>query len=481
MGITPEGLWTGQPWLQFYWVALFMKVFGDSIFFLRLPFVIAFLGSIFLMHAMAKRLGWDNKHAGISMVLFATSVPLIIASRNVRYYSLLPFFALGLCVLYYDLKQGRARRWMGFGLVSALFMHTMQPVAAAVIGAILLHAIFVERDRKVIFLLLKSQVLMLALFLPWLIYVWPGLVEFYRQRATSTLGRNLTLGSFLFGTGFYLITLTQGSFPLILTPFLYFRRQNIGKILGRKDALLFLLLVFLICAMMSFIFNSNLYPGYVLAAVPFLILLGTAVIVGVSRGKNAVAFGLTFIVATCTILNLPPLPAPVFEGRRSDPHWKMKVGILGNLLLHQPLEFPLFYYFGELANNYVGPVETLVEYLGKNAAPTDTFFASNDGHSIHFATGLARVNEVPFPTAPTWIIRRGNYPLSRNICKIDTGVENADAYIDDFIATHDYEATTLNVMNIYHENVPVLPFHNFIMPQSSRPEDQLVVLRLKTH
>ena len=478
MGITPEGLWTGQPWLQFYWVALFMKGFGDSIFFLRLPFGLAFLGSIVLTWTLGKRLGWGKMATTVSTFLVATSVPLILASRNVRYYSLLPFFSLALCNLYFDMKQGGVKRWVGFGLVSTLFIHTMQPVAAAVIGTIIIHAVLVERNKNLVLGLLKSQILMLALFLPWLFYVWPGLVQFYHQRASSTLGRNLTLGSLTFGIGYYLVTLIHGNFPLLLTPFILRRPPHVNSNLDGKSALLFVMLILAICGMMSFIFNSNLYPGYVLAAIPFLLLLGTAVIFRVSRGNRYILLGLTLIFAFSTICNLPALPGRFFGDESGDSKGFRQTKILGNLFLNHPLELPLIYYFSELGNSYQGPVETLVKFLKVRAKPGDTYFASNDGHSIHFATGLKRIDEVPFPTAPDWIIQRGPYPLSRNICKVDGAIQNADEYIEKFISAHRYEAISLDVVNIYHENVPVMPFHNFIMPQSANPKDKLVVLHL---
>lgn len=479
MGITPDGLWTGQPWLQFYWVALFMKVFGDSIFFLRLPFVLAFLGSISLMWTLGKRLGWPRMATGVSTFLLATCVPLILASRNVRYYSLLPFFSLGLCVLYFDLQQGRDKRWIAFGLVSTLFIHTMQPVAAAVVGTFLLHALLVERNKKLFWALVKSQLLMLVLFLPWLFYVWPGLIEFYRQRASSTLGRNLTLGSFIFGIGFYLITMIHGSFPLLLTPFLCVKKTRNNCPLERAQVLLFGMLILVICSMMSFIFNSNLFPGYVLATLPFLILLATSVIFGVSRGKKPIVLGMTMVVVLSTLFNLPSLPGPIFDVPPTAGKNMQRAKVMANLLLSQPLELPLVYYSGELANSYKGPVETLVEFLKDHAKPGDRFFASNDGHSIHFATGLGRVNEVPFPFPPNWIIQRGQFPLSRNTCKVDPAIPNADEYIAHFISTHPYEAVTLDVANLYHENVPVMPFHLFLMPSANSAQEKLVVLHLK--
>lgn len=463
-GLTPQGLWTAQPWLLFYFTAGLIFLFGKSLFFLRLPFVLFGVATIPLLFSLVKKLGFSRRIALFAAGLASVNVPMLLLFRQVRYYPLQIFLSVLLVWLYAGARDNRKHFWWMMGVASALFVHIMPPVFLGVIMAIAAHAFLFERRGGVKKSLVHSQLLMLALFLPWFIYVAPSLWEFYSIRSSSTLGRNMGVGAWLLGGLLFLVTLVNYHFPLLSLVLLNKKNWRAFAKEPRKFQSIWLLLMVIlaICFSMSFFFNSNLWPGYVAAAIPFMLILSSCFIdVIFARWRR---FGIILLVmfVFSNWLNLPRIPFYNFFISSPDGANKVvrRLQTLQINLLHKKPSYLFFEYLGELMGNYDGPVENIVNYLKQHGTSDDTFFTTNDFSSIYFFTDMKRVDHIPFESPPTWIFRRGKGSWGHFLCKNPENL-NADAYVEDYLRQNHYEMIVLDVPNIYHENEPVPPNHLF--------------------
>lgn len=462
LGAPQSGAWTAQPWVQFYLAALGVAVFGKSVAMLRLLFALFGVVSVAMVWQLCAQLRLSEKIQWLATLLMAVNVPVILLARNVRYYPLLPFFALWLLILYLDARAGK-NRWLAFGLVSTLFMHTHQPIAAAVLVSIFAHAAIYERRKRFWRELLQAQLLMLALVLPWLVALWPGLVRYYEQRAPSALGKNTSATDTLLGAVLYLQHLIRFNFPLLLLVPYGILRLRVKKTAAiSREALLLLVLVILAqCLAMAYLFNSNLWPGYLIAAIPFCCMLSACLIDAASLNRRALLIGISAVVILSTTLNLPFWPLSANASAGNPQERRLRHALRG--FVQPELSFLLPKYLGEIFHTYRGPVAATVEYLKMHATKGDRVFVTNDRHSIAFLSGLQTLENLPFASPPEWIIRRGKSSWGNGVCE-NLGLD-ADQYVATFLKEHRYEVIVLDAPNLYHENEPILPFHHFETPQ----------------
>lgn len=79
------------------------------------------------------------------------------------------------------------------------------------------------------------------------------------------------------------------------------------------------------------------------------------------------------------------------------------------------LEFPLFEYFGELTHDYQGPIESVIQYLNRNAQPGDVVATAYEHFPLMFYTDLIilRTREIGrrYRYQPEWVVaQHENYP-----------------------------------------------------------------------
>jgi hypothetical protein len=263
------------------------------------------------------------------------------------------------------------------------------------------------------------------------------------------------------------VQLVRQHFPTLLIPVAIFLKVWKKRPLSLKqDSIVMLSLCILsVCATLAYIFNTPLYLGYVIAAVPLLLLLAVFLF-DIVAGKNQMIWaGLVVVFLFSNVFNLPSWPwkKEFLEDQVSiayAPH-KIRPALLKSLLTLGNPDFLLLSYLRELRSNYEGPVEGIVGFLRKNASSRDTFFATNDQEAIHVFTGLERVQALPFHAPPTWIIPRGGPHWNRGVCPAESAMGlDFNQYVNDFLMQNPYELIELPYPDFPHENMPVAPFHH---------------------
>lgn len=175
-------VWKWHPWLQFYLLAPFFKVFGTSTFVARLPFAIAGLASMMALYIFGRSL-WNNKRAAAMAVLFLLlCVPFLILTCQCRYYSLTALFTVG--TLYgYHLIVERRRFGSGLYLVSATLLfdaHYLYMLTA--VCAALSHILLFYRSEWKKMAWVTAGILLLNA--PWIIW-FHGMTYEYGARVTD--------------------------------------------------------------------------------------------------------------------------------------------------------------------------------------------------------------------------------------------------------------------------------------------------------
>jgi hypothetical protein len=478
-GFTSQGLWSVQPWLPFYFTALFIFLLGKSVFMLRLPFVLVGVSCIPLLWHLCRRYSFSKNTQILSCLFLATNVPFLLLIRNVRYYAFLPFFTLVLLIFYQDLLEGKNRRWPLFGLISVLFLHTHEPTAGAVLLGIGIHAFYrvlrQENSKSLLLSLGLSQIMAALFYLPWFFLVWKTRFSFFAKHSDSVVGDGIPLLDAFLGAVLYLIHLIEFHFPLVLLlPFgvLFFLHKNKTPFLNNFMGF-FIFLIVLICLVLSVIRNDNLWPGYVISCIPLVLILSASLIEATAKGNKAVLIGLSLAVLLTNSLNLPYWP---FHSEKTENPSANRAGrrlkMIQKKIFLQKISFLLPNYMHEIVTPYNGGVEGIVAYLNENAQKGDTFYAANNGHTIHFMTGLSRIMDLPFQKPPTWILRTGGAAWEKGVCA--SPLKDSNSYIQEYLGQNRYELIVLDAPNLYHENEPIIPFHHFTTPNTQK---KVILLR----
>ena len=147
------GIYFQISWLQAYLAAASFKVFGESSWSARLPFALAGWSCVPLV-------AWGMRNAGASVLsgrvaafLTALSVPLIICSRQARYYALTAAFTLlamgtyaALCM---SVKEGDRRTTLAsisFGTAACLLVLSFDVAAIGVLSALAVHWVLTAEE-----------------------------------------------------------------------------------------------------------------------------------------------------------------------------------------------------------------------------------------------------------------------------------------------------------------------------------------------
>lgn len=183
----------------YFWI----KLFGDSVFMFRLPFVLCGLGSVYLIYAIGKR--WFTVESGLVAAAFFASLQFsILYSFFARMYSPGAFFSLLAAYSWTQyLFAGNAaespqeqKRWwwmLLFSMIACVHIHYFSFVFAAVLG--LAGLVYTSRQNR------RSYLLMGALTL--LSFV-PELPIFKEQMKTGDIGGWLAPPEKRFLLDFYL-------------------------------------------------------------------------------------------------------------------------------------------------------------------------------------------------------------------------------------------------------------------------------------
>lgn len=165
----------GTPWLPFYVTAASFAVFGESAWSARLPFALAGLAAVALLHALVLRLTGDRRAALAAALLLALNPQFLLYARECRHYALNMLLTLGMLAGF--LRLAERPRELRFVLCTVLLYHA-HPLPAganlAALGALtLVHPGFAAQ-RRAFWLRLP---IVLALTLPWMVFSWGGVKE----------------------------------------------------------------------------------------------------------------------------------------------------------------------------------------------------------------------------------------------------------------------------------------------------------------
>ena len=164
-GIMPDSHPIGVQLFLWGWV----KLFGWSAFWVKLPFVLMGIGSIYLIYIIGRQ--WFNRKVGLfSAAFFAVSQFTIFYSQLARPYSAGLFFVLLMAVFWYKVVFGTkttTKDYVGFAL-SAWACSLMQYFSIAQAGLIFLTGLFFlpKERRKAYWLSGIAAVLLFAPTLP---------------------------------------------------------------------------------------------------------------------------------------------------------------------------------------------------------------------------------------------------------------------------------------------------------------------------
>lgn len=132
-GVRIDGHPPAAQVLLFY----FTKWFGDSVFIVRLPFVLVGIGSVFYMYRLGKE--WISSSAGLlSAALFAVLIFPMLYSRIARPYALGMFFTLMASVYWIRILKENHRLkdflFLAFSLALCAYSHYFAALVAAILA-----------------------------------------------------------------------------------------------------------------------------------------------------------------------------------------------------------------------------------------------------------------------------------------------------------------------------------------------------------
>jgi hypothetical protein len=163
-------LMVGTPWLPFYATAASFALFGESNAAARLPFALASLATIALLHAFVLRTTQCRRAAFAAALLLVASTQFLLYAREARSYGFNMLFTMVLLYGFVRLEGRRRDAWLVVAAV--LLFHTQIIPAAIALGATGALALFHPRFRPLLRPLLSRAPLVIALTAPWLVLGW---------------------------------------------------------------------------------------------------------------------------------------------------------------------------------------------------------------------------------------------------------------------------------------------------------------------
>lgn len=143
-------IWKWHPWLQFYVLAFFIKIFGAGNFIFRLPFALFGLASVIMVFIMMRRLTGSFQKAVFSMAAVVFSTAFLLLSRQCRYYGPEMFFSLASVFCYLDYMQNRTKPALALLFISmTCLFHTLYLNYFILLAVFALHwLLFVKARHK---------------------------------------------------------------------------------------------------------------------------------------------------------------------------------------------------------------------------------------------------------------------------------------------------------------------------------------------
>ena len=268
-GVAPDAHPAGVQVFLYYWA----KVVGWNAFWVKLPFVLMGIGSIYLIYIIGRQ--WFNRKVGLlSAAFFAISEFTVFYSQLARPYAAGLFFVLLQVYFWnrvlFDVKKPSPWLWVGFALSSwlAAMMHAFSIAQAGLI--FLTGLFFLSKERRKAYWISGLGALLLFS---------PNLPIFYRQLFfNGGVGGWLSApkSSFLFDflqytmNYDYLFMFVMG--VIVVLPFIlghFERRKNAMRFVG----LAWFLVIFLLAYIYSLMREPIIQFSTLLFCCPFLIIV----------------------------------------------------------------------------------------------------------------------------------------------------------------------------------------------------------------
>lgn len=177
----------GTPWVQFYLAAASLKLFGESVVSLRLPFMMIGLLIPWLTYLLTKELSSDKRAAQMAVWLVSLSAPLVLFTYQARYYSL--SIVLGLVWLLLIVKRAA---WKWLVVVGTVYIYTHWLSFLLIYMAGFCGGWYQARSWRQLFKWWGQYLVMgIAVgvtFVPWLMYSKSGSQGFYLAQLADIPG-----------------------------------------------------------------------------------------------------------------------------------------------------------------------------------------------------------------------------------------------------------------------------------------------------
>ena len=413
-----SGIYSWQPFAPVYAAAASMAIAGQTAAAARFPFAVAFVLLIVASYRIVLHWGKNRLAALVTAVLMAGSVVLLLHARQCRYYVLAPLLNL-LIVHSYLLLRAKPRGSVIFGLVagSTLLINSFFPGAIVLALGLAIDCLLRNPGKRTWRFLLIAAAIVAVLNLPMAIFLRIWSRPFGVQPGYSSL---LVFSLYLLR---YVLTINLYFFPfLLLIPASIVAVRQARTPHLQDGGLLVCSFIVCLSQLIGFSLISD-YPftRYMVGLAPFLFYLGT---ISLQRIASARPFLLAVLLILLILTNwggvLLTIPA---RGLVRDVQWT-KAGINGQFLepgkvgisyargeiatiLREGFASPLLSYVKSLVHPPRGPVDRILEVLGREARSTDVVKISYEDLSLMFHTDLNVVSASTIgPAAPDWIIER---------------------------------------------------------------------------
>ncbi len=280
----------------------------------------------------------------------------------------------------------------------------------------------------------------------------------------------------------FLLTLNNYFFPLTLVALACgLRWRAIAQKNIFKDELSFLFLAVCVTQLIGFSLVADFpFTRYLIGIVPFLMFFAATGIETVSFNRQWLLWPVAITVVGTNLFQVLPLPllrqtnlqAARWTTAGINPDFLERENISFSFargevkeLINVPIGFPLVNYLRSIVRPPRGPIDWIVEYLGKNAAPTDRVKISYGDLPLMFHTALPVVSstEVGAP-APEWMVFRRFGSMN-----VDEG------YVRE-TSKYQYSKITIPFPDIHWNNQPD-PLYHYYYPPSNDLAPPIVILK----
>lgn len=402
-------LWKWHPWLQFYVLAPFIKIFGFSNFISRLPFAFFALASVLLLYFLVKELFLSTRKAMLASLTLALYVPFLILGRQSRYYSPEMFFCLLGLFAYVRMTAGK--KYAGLLYVSALTLlfHTIYIYFFALAAACAVHSLVFKRDGAMRVILFSAAAT--AFNMPFLFTIYRINFAGVHPEMFNPVRIAGALRSY---TGFAMTEL-PGLWLILFVPVYLIAAVKFKKKLGTDGP------EYKPGVMLLFFFTGSVF-------------LCMSVFAHLAFYRNIAGTVPVFAAFAALLI------APMF-------HLNKPAGFLLTAVFIFTGRMPLF--LQEITRDYDGPIEGIVKYLNENGGNDDTVLITYGDLPVKLYTEMkvyGGLGNEPYDAAKNadWIIIRKHVLDHRENITAD--------FVRQSINREDYEMITIAYPDNYDEN-----------------------------